>query len=139
MRGDITWRCHRSTPHQHLSGGQGGNEGNFMRATRALGPHDPLDFEISELRAIGIVLARLEALRAVKCGAATVEPYKYCVPLEDLGKRRGWADVLSRHLQSGGLALLGGRGKAAQRSSYLFNSAQNSFDINLPPEPYGLC
>ena len=43
MRGDITWRCHRSTPHQHLSGGQGGNEGNFMRATRALGKHDPLE------------------------------------------------------------------------------------------------
>ena len=85
MRGDITWRCHRSTAHQHLSGGQGGNEGNFMRATRALGQHDPLDFEISELRAIGIVLARLEALRVVKSGAATVETHKYCMPLEDFG------------------------------------------------------
>ena len=30
-------------------------------------------------------------------------------------------------------------GKAAQRSSYLFHYAQNAFDINLPPEPYGLC
>ena len=55
--------------------GRGGNEGNFMRATRALGQHDLLDFEISELRAIGIVLARLEALRVVKSGAATVETY----------------------------------------------------------------
>ena len=87
----------------------------FMRATRALGQHDPLDFEISELRAIGIVMARFEALRAVKSGAATVEPYKCCVPLEDLGNRRGWADVLSRHLLQLGLALLGRRGTAAQR------------------------
>ena len=65
-----------------------------MRATRALGKHDPLDFEISELRAAGILLARLEALRAVKSGAATVETHKYCMPREDLGQRRGWADVL---------------------------------------------
>ena len=36
-------------------------------------------------------------MRAVKSGAATVETYKYCVPLEDLGKRRGWADVLPLH------------------------------------------
>ena len=50
------------------------------------------------LRAVGIVLAGLEALRAVKSGAATVETYKYCMPLEDLGKRRCWADVLPRHL-----------------------------------------
>ena len=56
-----------------------------MRATRALGQHDPLDFEISELRAIGLVLARLEALRVVKSGAATVETYKWCMPLEDFG------------------------------------------------------
>ena len=55
--------------------------------------------DISELCAIGLVLAGREALRVVKSGAATVETYKYCVPLEDLGKRRGWADVLSRHLQ----------------------------------------
>ena len=48
----------------------------------------------SGLRALGLVLAGLEALRAVKSGAATVETYKCCVPLEDLGKRRGWADVL---------------------------------------------
>ena len=68
-----------------------------MRATRALGQHDPLDFEISELRAVGLILARLEALRVVKSGAATVETYKFCVPLEDLGKRRGWADVLPLH------------------------------------------
>ena len=38
-------------------------------------------------------------MRAVKSWAAAVEMYKYCVPVEDLGKRRGWADVLSRHLQ----------------------------------------
>ena len=49
------------------------------------------------LRALGLVLAGLEALRAVKSGAATVETYKYCVPFEDLGKRRGWADVLPLH------------------------------------------
>ena len=49
-------------------------------------------------RALGLVLAGLEALRVVKSGAATVETYKYCVPLEDLGKRRCWADVLPRHL-----------------------------------------
>ena len=72
----------------------------------------------------------------MKSGAATVDTYKYCVPFEDLGKRRGWADVLSRHLQQLGLAPLGRRGTAAQRSLYLLNSAQNSFDINLPPEPY---
>ena len=48
------------------------------------------------LRAPGLVLAGLEALRAVKFGAATVETYKRCVPLEDLGKRRCWADVLPR-------------------------------------------
>ena len=56
-----------------------------MRATRALGQHDPLDFEISELRAIGIILAGLEALRAVKSGAATVGAHKCCMPLEDFG------------------------------------------------------
>ena len=50
------------------------------------------------LRAIGLVLAGLEALRAVKFGAATVETYMCCAPLEDLGKRRCWADVLPRHL-----------------------------------------
>ena len=55
--------------------------------------------DISDLCALGLVLAGREALRAVKSGAATVETYKYRVPLEDLGKRRGWADVLSRHLQ----------------------------------------
>ena len=54
--------------------------------------------DISELCALGVVLAGRDALRAVKSGAATVETYKYCVPLEDLGKRRGWADVLSRHI-----------------------------------------
>ena len=51
------------------------------------------------LRDLGLVLAGLEALTVVKSGAATVETYKYCVPLEDLGKRRGGADVSSRHLQ----------------------------------------
>ena len=34
---------------------------------------------------IGLVLAGLEALRAVKSGAATVETHKYCVPVEDFG------------------------------------------------------
>ena len=56
-----------------------------MRATRALGPHDPLDFEISELRVVGIGFVRLEALRAVKSGAATMDTHKYCMPLEDFG------------------------------------------------------
>ena len=49
-------------------------------------------------RALGLFLAGLEALRAVKSGAATVDTYKLCVPLEDSGKRRCWADVLPRHL-----------------------------------------
>ena len=31
------------------------------------------------------MLAGLEALRVVKSGAAAVETYKYCVPVEDLG------------------------------------------------------
>mgnify|MGYP001177923988 FL=1 len=53
--------------------------------------------DISDLCALGLVLAGLEALRAVKSGAAAVYTYKYCVPLEDLGKRRGWADVLPLH------------------------------------------
>ena len=53
--------------------------------------------DISELRALGLAPAGREALRAVKSGAATVETYKYCVPVEDLGKRRGWADVLPLH------------------------------------------
>ena len=50
-----------------------------------MGPHDPLDFEISELRAIGFGLVRLEALKAVKSGAATVETHKCCMPLGGLG------------------------------------------------------
>ena len=49
------------------------------------------------LRAVGLVLAGLEALRVVKSGAAAVGTYKCCVPLEDLGKRRSWADVLPLH------------------------------------------
>ena len=32
-------------------------------------------------------------MRAVKSGAATVETYRCCVPLEDLGKRRCWVDL----------------------------------------------
>ena len=59
---------------------------------------DLLAIDISDLYALGLVLAGLEALRVVKSGAATVETYKYCVPLEDLGNRRCWADVLPRHL-----------------------------------------
>ena len=68
-------------------------------ATFRGGQRDLFAIDISDLCALGLVLAGLEALRAVKSGAATVETYKYCVPLEELGKRRGWADVLSRHIQ----------------------------------------
>ena len=53
--------------------------------------------DISDLCAVGLVLAGLEAFRAVKSGAATVETGECCVPLEDLGNRRGWADVLPLH------------------------------------------
>ena len=41
--------------------------------------------DISELCALGLVLAGREALRVVKSGAATVETYKYCAPVEDFG------------------------------------------------------
>ena len=40
---------------------------------------------IFELRAIGLVLPRLEVLRVVKSRAATVETYKCCMPVEDFG------------------------------------------------------
>ena len=53
--------------------------------------------DISDLCALGLVLAGLEALRAVRAGEAAVDTYKYCAPFEDLGKRRGWADVLPLH------------------------------------------
>ena len=53
--------------------------------------------DICGLCALGLVLAGIEVLRVVKSGAATVETHKYCVPFEDLGKRRGWADVLPLH------------------------------------------
>ena len=72
------------------------HEDNFKQAARALEQRDPPDIEISDLRALGLVLAGLAALRVVKSGAATVETHKYCVPLEDLGKRRCWANVLPR-------------------------------------------
>ena len=62
------------------------------------GQRDLLAIDISDLCAFGLVLAVLDALRVVESGAATVETYKYCVPLENLGKRRCWADVLPRHL-----------------------------------------
>ena len=53
--------------------------------------------DVSNFCALGLVLAGLEALRVVTSAAAAVEPCNYCAPLEDLGKRRGWADVLPLH------------------------------------------
>ena len=50
--------------------------------------------EIFELRAIGLVLSRLEALMAVKSRAATAETHRCCMPVEDFGERRSSHDVL---------------------------------------------
>ena len=41
--------------------------------------------EIFELRAIALVLPRLEALMVVKSRAATVETHRCCMPVEDFG------------------------------------------------------
>ena len=51
--------------------------------------------DISDLCALGLVLAGREALRVVKSGAATVETYKYCVPVEDLGNNSIMRRILS--------------------------------------------
>ena len=51
--------------------------------------------DIFELCALGLVLVGREALRVVKSGAAAVDTYKYCAPVEDLGNNSIMHRILS--------------------------------------------